>query len=119
MDYKNLGDDATIGSEAALVWQKIGAGALMSTGLLGLLGGKAIWENADEKATQNKQDTEALAQALAEGLVMQQEDGFWSATEGSDKALQALGLTADAAADMANELGDGTAELREYGEAVA
>jgi hypothetical protein len=88
VDYKNLSDDATVGSEAALVWQKIGAGVLMSTGSLGgILGGAQIWENANEQAVQNKQDTEALAQALAEGLVIQQEDGSWSTTEGSDEAL--------------------------------
>jgi hypothetical protein len=108
-----------VGSEAALTWQKIGAGTLMSTGALGSVLGAAVWENANKQAAQNKQDTEALAQALAEGLIVQQEDGSWSATEGSDEALQALGLTADAATSMANELGDGTAELQEYGKAVA
>jgi hypothetical protein len=59
-----------------------------------------------------------MAQALADGLLMQKEDGTWEVTEGSEKAIEALGLTADAAIRFAEELGDGAEELKAYGLSV-
>jgi hypothetical protein len=106
-----------------LVWQKIGAGALMSMagagsifGPAAVAGGAALWADADKKAAQNQENTEAMAQALADGLIMKDENGAWDVKD--EEALNALGLTAEQAKAFGEELGENAEELRAYGEAV-
>lgn len=128
VDYKNLSNDAELGSQAALGWQKAagyaigGIAASTSLPITAVLGGAAagaIISDAHAREQVNKQNTEAMAKVLADGMLMQNEDGSWQATEGFTEAdFEELGLTIDQAIAFGDELGDGAEELRAYGEEV-
>ena len=126
VDYKNLKDRATVGSEFGIVMQKIGgvvagtvAAAIPGVGpAIGAAISTSIWENANEKRDDNKKQTENLAQAMADGLIVKGENGVWQAVEGSEEALEKLGLAGGKAEDLANQLGKGADELAKYGEQV-
>ena len=120
VDRKHLSDEATVQNEALIGWTRglsianlvLSGGVSAATSTAGLVAAEAM-------ETQGEKDTDALAQALAEGLVMEQADGSWKATAGSEERLAELGLSADEAEDFANALGEGTDELKEYGEALS
>jgi hypothetical protein len=83
----------------------------------GILAGAAV-EAIREQETQNRENTEAMAKALAEGLLVDSGNGSYQVTSGSEEQLEALGLTEEEAQRFAKELGDNADELKEYGEAV-
>jgi hypothetical protein len=82
--------------------------------------GPAISAMAFEAIHQNeakeKEDTENLAKALAEGWVTQNENGDLKITAGSEKMVEELGLTASEIQTFGKTLGDGVEELKAYGE---
>ena len=118
VDRKNLSDSATVESEAGRVAGHIGgvlAGALLGGGVFT---SGAISAQVEKKYAEDSQNTDALAQALAEGLIVEGRDG-WEITEGSEEALAELGLAGDKAVELAEALGDGAEELKEYGKTIA
>ena len=115
VSYKNLSNDAELGKQFWLTMQKIGAVAATTTGLVGAGSGHFIWTDANEKRDANKANTNNLAEALAKGLIAQDEDGQYNIVEGSEQELNDLGLTVDAIKEFTKELGDGAEELRAYG----
>lgn len=130
VEYKALSNKATVGSEGAILTEKIlGTAALagaVTTGIatagigtaeLGAAGALAL-AHAHEK--ENKANTEKLSKALADGLLMQDEYGNWITKESEEtaQAFKDIGLSADAAEQFANALGDNAEELRDYGLAV-
>jgi hypothetical protein len=84
-------------------------------GAAGAAAGHFIWADANDKRDQNKNDTNAMAEALAKGLIVQNEQDQFEITEGSEQELIDLGLTTDAIKDFTNELGEGAKELKAYG----
>lgn len=82
-----------------------------------VLAGQAYYNNEGQRDI-DKANTEALADALAQGLLVEDEDGNWQAVKGANEALAALGLTTKQTEKFANELGDGCKELRAWGEAT-
>lgn len=125
VDYKNLSNKATVENEVALGLYKAGAAyatavATYGTGYLGGAAvGTALQSDIKRREQEGKEQTEKLSQALAEGLLQQDEFGNWSVVEGAEEQLETIGLAADAAENMANKLDEGAKELKEYGEAVA
>jgi hypothetical protein len=118
VDYKNLSNGATLTNEFANVMGYIGAGFLATGGAAipgGQLAGIAGIEAINQKKVEDKANTEAMAKALADGLILEGEGG-WQVKD--EAALEALGLTADEAVKFAEALGDNADELKEYGETV-
>lgn len=120
VSYKNLSGKAELGSQFGLTMQKIGAvaatAALASTNTFSGAGaGHLLWTDANEKRDTNKVNTNNLAEALAKGLIAQDEYGQYNVIEGSEQELADLGLTVDAIKEFTKELGDGAEELKAYG----
>jgi hypothetical protein len=90
---------------------------VLTAGATGL-GHIAAEKNMQQEEARNAKNTEKMAEALAKGLVMQDEDGSWQATAGSEEELKAIGLSIEETNRFAAELGDGAEELREYGQQV-
>lgn len=117
VDRNNLTEAATVENEGARLGINIGAsvaGVLMP----GLMAYSAATIAANEAiyAAQSEQ-TDALAQAMAQGLIVEGSDG-WQITEGSEEALAELGLAGDKAVELANGLGEGAKELQAYGQSL-
>ena len=72
----------------------------------------------EKRQVEMRQDTDVMAQALAQNLIFQEESGKWKVTEGSEEAFQALGLTAESAINLADSLGESVHSLKEYGEEI-
>jgi hypothetical protein len=119
---KNLSKDAQVGREG-IGWKT--AGAVASTVLGTILapftagGSLALMATAGglagsiaEQERQSAEDTDKMAEILANGWLVEGEDG-WKVKNA--EAIEALGLTADQAVEFANSLGEGVDELREYG----
>lgn len=118
VDYKNLSNGATLTNEFANVMGYIGSGFLAAGGAAipgGQLAGIAGIEAINQKKAEDKADTEAMAKALADGMLIEGENG-WQVKDKS--GLEALGLTEDEAIRFAEALGDNADELKEYGETV-
>ena len=118
VDKKSLSDAATVQDETAIGWIRglSVANMVLPGGSTAGVGGLIA---AEQMETQGEKDTEALATALAEGLVTEQADGSWKATAGSEDRLLELGLSASEAERFAESLGEGADELKEYGKEVA
>lgn len=116
VDYKNLSNGAELGSQFLTGAGYAASGALMASGhpLLTAVGGMGMAATATKQA-KDKQNTEAMAKALADGLILEGDNG-WEVTD--EAALEALGLTAEEARRFAEELGDNAEELKKYGETV-
>lgn len=116
VDYKNLSNGAELGSQFLTGAGYAASGALMASGnpLLTAIGGVGMAATAKKQA-EDKQNTEAMAKALADGLILEGDSG-WEVTD--EAALEALGLTAEEAKKFAEELGDNAEELKKYGETV-
>ena len=119
VNFQGLSNDAKIGNETldTLSYLVNIAGMLtlnpyvMGVSTLNMLG------TASSRHEENVL-THSMSKALAEGLVVKNEDGEWQTTKGSEERLAELGLTTTEAERFAEELGNGTEELKEYGLAV-
>ena len=119
VNYKNLSNDAELGSQSGNTWKRIGlyAADVLTGGAT--IGAHVLAEQSiQQQEAKNVENTEKLAKALADGLVTKREDGSWQAISGSEEQLKVIGLSVEEANRFANELGDGAEELRKYGEAV-
>ena len=116
VDYKNLSNRAELGSQFLTGAGYAASVALMASGspLLAAVGEDGMAATAAKQA-KDKQNTEAMAKALADGLILEGDNG-WEVTD--KKALEALELTAEGAREFAEELGDNAEELKKYGETV-
>jgi hypothetical protein len=65
----------------------------------------------------NRERTDGIAQALAEGIVVQDEDGKLRSTD--DAALAKLGISADQLGYFEAQIGDNIQELKEYGATIS
>jgi hypothetical protein len=64
-----------------------------------------------------KETTELVAKAFAEGLLKQDEKGYWRVDkEGLENS--GINLSEKQLLEFAYELGDGTEELRQYGQEI-
>ena len=125
--WDNVGKGAALGATAGAVgYGRAGsllgpAGTLVGAGLGAVTGGISgaiggLFATPQEDTAQYKTYTDAMAKALADGTIMQNEEGDWNVKDSA--ALEALGLTEDQARAFAEELGDASGELQEYGKTL-
>jgi PAS domain-containing protein len=65
----------------------------------------------------NRDRTDAIAEALSKGIVVQDENGELRSTD--DAALAKLGIAADDLDKFQSAIGDNIDELREYGDTIS
>ena len=128
VDYEALNDDTKLGNQSLILAEKIAAGtiatmfATMTVGAgtpAAAMGSAALMYDAKVREQLNEQTTNAMAEALAKGLIVQKETGEWVSTgEESEKELADLGLTIETVQAFGEELGDNVQYLKEYGEQI-
>ena len=127
VDYEALSDDTELGEQGLSLQKKI-VGHTLATMLTAIptgrvkdavIDGLSVMDNVRAQESLNEEATNAMAEALAKGLIAQKDTGEWVSTgKESEKQLADLELTMDAVQAFGEELGDNVKYLKEYGEQV-